>query len=44
MKTRIPPKEKIAGTAFRLFDAQGVHLTGINQIIAESEVAEENLL
>lgn len=40
-KTRIPPKEKIAETAFRLFDAQGVHLTGINQIIEESEVAKK---
>ena len=41
MKTRVPPKEKIAATAFRLFDAQGVHLTGINQIIDESEVAKK---
>ena len=41
MKTRIPPQEKIAATAFRLFDVQGVHLTGINQIIEESEVAKK---
>lgn len=41
MKKRIPPQEKIAATAFRLFDAQGVHLTGINQIIEESEVAKK---
>jgi AcrR family transcriptional regulator len=41
MKTKVPPKEKIAATAFRLFDAQGVHLTGINQIIEESDVAKK---
>lgn len=41
MKTRTPPQEKIAATAFRLFDLQGVHLTGINQIIEESEVAKK---
>lgn len=41
MHSKIPPKEKIAATAFRLFDAQGVHLTGINQIIDESDVAKK---
>lgn len=41
MKLKVPPKEKIAATAFRLFDAQGVHLTGINQIIDESDVAKK---
>jgi AcrR family transcriptional regulator len=41
MQARISPQEKIAATAFRLFDAQGVHLTGINQIIEESEVAKK---
>jgi AcrR family transcriptional regulator len=40
-KSKIPPKQKIAATAFRLFDAQGVHLTGINQIIDESDVAKK---
>jgi AcrR family transcriptional regulator len=40
-KEKIPPKEKITGTAFRLFDTQGVHLTGINQIIEESGVAKK---
>ena len=41
MKIKIAPKEKIAETAFRLFDAQGVHLTGINQIIEASDVAKK---
>lgn len=41
MKMKTPPKEKIGRTAFRLFDAQGVHLTGVNQIIEESEVAKK---
>jgi AcrR family transcriptional regulator len=41
MKHKVPPKEKIAATAFRLFDVQGVHLTGINQIIDESDVAKK---
>lgn len=41
VKPKIPPKEKIAATAFRLFNAQGVQMTGINQIIAESDVAKK---
>lgn len=40
-KGKIPPREKITETAFRLFDSQGVHLTGINQIIGESDVAKK---
>ncbi len=40
-KEKISPKEKITGTAFRLFNAQGIHQTGINQIIEESDVAKK---
>jgi AcrR family transcriptional regulator len=35
-----PAKDKIINVAMRLFNAQGVHGTGIEQIIAESEVAK----
>lgn len=41
ISTKVPPSEKIAGTAFRLFNAQGIHQTGINQIIEESDVAKK---
>jgi catechol 2,3-dioxygenase-like lactoylglutathione lyase family enzyme len=34
----VPAREKILGTAFRLFHKQGYNSTGINQIIKESNV------
>ncbi|MFP3598358.1 TetR/AcrR family transcriptional regulator [Chryseobacterium sp. SIMBA_029] len=34
------PKERIVKTAFELFSRQGYNSTGINQIIAEAEVAK----
>ncbi|MCU0490639.1 MAG: TetR/AcrR family transcriptional regulator [Chloroflexaceae bacterium] len=43
MKTTTPslePRERILQTATRLFYSQGYHTTGINQIIAEAQVAK----
>lgn len=36
----LAPRERIVQTAARLFYAQGYHATGINQIIAEAQVAK----
>lgn len=38
-----PPRERILATAARLFYAQGVRATGIDQIIAEAAVAKATL-
>lgn len=40
-KEKLAPRDKITRTAFRLFNAQGIHQTGINQIIEESDVAKK---
>ena len=42
MSKSLPAKEKIIRTASRLFNAVGVHETGINRIIAESKVAKKS--
>jgi len=42
-KNAVPPRERILATASRLFYAQGVSATGIDQIIAEAEVAKATL-
>jgi AcrR family transcriptional regulator len=39
----VPPRERILATAVRLFYAQGVRSTGIDQIIAEAGVAKATL-
>jgi len=39
----LPTKQRILGTAFRLFHHQGYNSTGINQIIKESNVAKASL-
>src|ERR1700744_1722808 len=36
-------KERILGTASRLFYDQGYHVTGINQIIEEADIARASL-
>ncbi|PIQ28019.1 TetR family transcriptional regulator [bacterium (Candidatus Blackallbacteria) CG17_big_fil_post_rev_8_21_14_2_50_48_46] len=38
-----PRKERLLETAFRLFNRQGYHATGIDQILAESGVAKATL-
>lgn len=40
MATGTSPRERILETASRLFYEQGYHLTGINQIIEEADVAK----
>jgi AcrR family transcriptional regulator len=37
---QLPPPARILRTAARLFYAQGYHATGVNQIIAEADVAK----
>lgn len=43
MKSHIPPKERILEAASRLFYTQGYHVTGINQILEEADVAKASL-
>lgn len=43
MKTSSSPKERILEKAFHLFYTQGYNLTGINQILEESQVAKASL-
>ena len=43
-KTRPQPRrDLLVKTAYRLFNAQGYHATGIDQILAESGVAKATL-
>ena len=42
-QTTSDPKQRILETATRLFYQQGYHATGINQVIAEAEVARASL-
>ncbi len=42
-QTSSDPKQRILETATRLFYQQGYHATGINQVIAEAEVARASL-
>lgn len=37
----LSPKDRIIQTAIRLFNSNGIHTTGIDRIIAESEVAKK---
>ena len=43
MKAKTTPRERVLDTASRLFYEQGYHATGINQIIAEADVAKASL-
>ncbi|KAA2239962.1 TetR/AcrR family transcriptional regulator [Chitinophaga agrisoli] len=42
-QTSSDPKQRILETATRLFYQQGYHATGINQVIAEAEVARASM-
>lgn len=41
MKVELSPRERIVSTALRLFNENGIHVTGIDRIIEESGVAKK---